>query len=109
MVLTWRDVAKKNRECCKRSDYSQISYCQFANVSKPCKRAMCKDITVNRSCLTRIEHTEMLSTPRGYTWTGTRGLGFIVDRCKRKHPNDRRRKTKKNNAVICNSATMWQK
>lgn len=63
---TWRDVAKKDG-------------CREAAAFAVCKRSA----AVKRNCLTRYEHGELLSTPRGYTWTGNRGLGYIAKRCSR--------------------------
>lgn len=108
----------KNNHRSKRSSNlrTRVGSHTSDNDNRWCKNAMCKKITINRSCLTRLEYIEMLSTPRGRTWTGTRGLGFIMNRCKRKYPYDHYHdhgltKGSKTNTMSCchDSDTGWQR
>ncbi|VVC31056.1 Hypothetical protein CINCED_3A008825 [Cinara cedri] len=71
--------------------------CETNQTMKPKLRPL----AVNRNCLTRSEYTEMLSTPKGYTWKGRRNLKSIMKRCKKMPQNDRLRP--KNS-----THTMWQ-
>lgn len=95
MISTWRDVSKKDG-C--RDKLKTINSC-----NKPFYRVACKRLIVNRNCLTRSEHTEVLSTPKGYLWAGTRGMGSVLKNCK-KINDSRRRSTKPKK----DADTMWQ-
>lgn len=66
-------------------------------------------VTVNRDCLSQTQHTALLSTPRGHAWTGTHGLSFIMEKCRKKDgptSNNRRRKSEKMSFFDVNT-TMW--
>jgi len=66
-------------------------------------------VTVNRNCLTQDQHTALLSTPKGHAWTGSRGLSFIIEKCRkigRPAGNSLRRETGKHESFDVNTI-MW--
>ncbi|XP_026818974.1 uncharacterized protein LOC113557605 [Rhopalosiphum maidis] len=66
-------------------------------------------VTINRNCLSQIQHTALLSTPKGHVWTHSRSLNFIMEKCRKTSGitlNDRRRETGKHTFFEVNT-TMW--
>ncbi|XP_050527935.1 uncharacterized protein LOC126898030 [Daktulosphaira vitifoliae] len=65
-ISTWRDFTIVNS--CDR----KLRETNPRNCNAPCYHKICKQPTINRDCLIRFEHQQLLSIPKGYIYVGDR-------------------------------------